>query len=106
MKIEARSRQFRSRCARGWKVRPAAAFDGSDLAGVSDLADFIELTAHLLAPHGRFYAKGAAYRQELARLPHGFELERAVELTVPDLDAARHLLVIRRCGMSGCGCKA
>ena len=97
VKIELGLDNFEPLCARVEKVRPAAAFDGVISRAFSDLADFIELTAHLLSPHGRFYAmKGVYPNEELARLPHGFELERAVELTVPDLDAARHLLVIRR----------
>ena len=44
------------RCARGWRRCARRSLRRRDLAAFSDLADFIELTAHLLAPHGRFYA--------------------------------------------------
>jgi 16S rRNA (guanine527-N7)-methyltransferase len=39
--------------------------------------------------------KGRVPEEELASLPPGWALERTVPLTVPGLDAARHLLVLR-----------
>lgn len=96
VKIELHLDNFTPLCARVEKVQPDVLFDGVISRAFSELADFIDLTAHLLAPGGRLYAmKGVYPVEELARLPAGFELERAVELTVPDLEASRHLLVIR-----------
>lgn len=96
-KIELGLDNFVPLCARVEKLRPETLFDGVISRAFSDLSDFVELTAHLLGPAGRLYAmKGVYPNEELARLPVGFELDRAVELTVPDLDASRHLLVIRR----------
>ncbi|MCB1898233.1 16S rRNA (guanine(527)-N(7))-methyltransferase RsmG [Cognatazoarcus halotolerans] len=96
-KIELGLDNFAPLCARVEKVRLDAPVDAVISRAFSDLADFVDLTAHLLAPEGRLYAmKGIYPDEELARLPAGFVLERAIELTVPDLDASRHLLVIRR----------
>jgi len=96
-KIELGLDNFTPLCARVEKVQADVRFDGVISRAFSELADFVDLTAHLLAPEGRLYAmKGVYPVEELARLPAGFELERAMELTVPDLDASRHLLVIRR----------
>jgi 16S rRNA (guanine527-N7)-methyltransferase len=63
----------------------------------SSLADFVSLTAHLLAPGGRWAAmKGALPDDELSALPPGVRLARAITLRVPRLDAQRHLLVLER----------
>lgn len=63
----------------------------------SDLADFLRLTAHLAAPDGTFAAmKGVYPDEELAQLPSGFHLEKALPLAVPDVDGRRHLILIRR----------
>lgn len=65
----------------------------------SDLGDFLRLTAHLGAPGARWLAmKGVYPHEEIATMPGGFVLERAVELRVPDLDAARHLIIMKRDG--------
>lgn len=63
----------------------------------SELADFVGLTNHLVAENGRWYAmKGVHPDDEIARLPQGMVVERVVPLEVPELDAARHLVVLCR----------
>lgn len=63
----------------------------------ASLPDMLQWGAHLLAPGGYWLAmKGRYPADELAALPAGFALERAVTLDVPGLDAERHLLILRR----------
>ncbi|MDR3087916.1 MAG: 16S rRNA (guanine(527)-N(7))-methyltransferase RsmG [Azoarcus sp.] len=63
----------------------------------SSLADFVRLAAPWLPHDGTLYAmKGALPRTEIAALPAGWRIEDTRTLTVPGLDAARHLLLIRR----------
>lgn len=62
----------------------------------SELADFVALTAHLLAEGGRWLAmKGTRPDTELARL-EGARLKQCVPLRVPGLDAERHLVILER----------
>jgi len=64
---------------------------------LSDLAEFIALAGHLVAPRGTLAAmKGVYPHEELAHLPQGFRLRRAQALHVPGLRAARHLLLLER----------
>lgn len=63
----------------------------------SDVADFVRLTQHLVDTGGRWYAmKGVNPNDEIAQLPAGFRVHEVIELDVPELDAARHLIVIER----------
>ena len=63
----------------------------------ADLADFVNLTAHLAGPETRILAmKGVYPADEIARIPAGFALERSTPLTVPGLDAERHLIIVKR----------
>lgn len=71
-------------------------FDAIVSRAFSDLAEFAALSAPLLAPGGRLLAmKGLHPRDEIARLPARYGVERVVQLDVPGLDAARHLVCIR-----------
>ncbi|MDR0250836.1 MAG: 16S rRNA (guanine(527)-N(7))-methyltransferase RsmG [Burkholderiales bacterium] len=63
----------------------------------SDLATFITVSRHLLAPHGVWAAmKGAAPEAEIAALPAGIVVRAVEALTVPGLDARRHLILLER----------
>ena len=96
-KIELALANFEPLCARVEEVRRDAGFDGIISRAFAELADFLHLTAHLLAPGGRFYAmKGVYPHEEIARMPAGFSVSEAVTLRVPGLDAQRHLIVIER----------
>ncbi|HQZ03786.1 MAG TPA: 16S rRNA (guanine(527)-N(7))-methyltransferase RsmG [Thauera sp.] len=76
---------------------PAGAADGVISRAFSSLADFVTLSGHLLAEDGALYAmKGLHPADELAALPAGWALAESHVLSVPGLDAERHLLVIRR----------
>jgi len=66
----------------------------------SSLGDFVRVSAHLLAPGGCWAAmKGVYPKQELADLARtlpGVRVVDAVKLTVPRLDAERHLILLQR----------
>ena len=62
----------------------------------AELADFVRLTRPLLAPGGCWLAmKGQQPDEELAALPPGVELKGLHPLRVPELDAARHLVILQ-----------
>ncbi|ENO86174.1 16S rRNA (guanine(527)-N(7))-methyltransferase RsmG [Thauera linaloolentis] len=76
---------------------PGGAADGVISRAFSSLADFVTLSGHLAADGGALYAmKGVDPAGELAALPAGWSVTETRALTVPGLDAERHLLVIRR----------
>ena len=61
----------------------------------SDLAEFVRLAGRLCKPEGVLAAmKGVYPDEELAQLPAGFKLLRAIRLKVPGLDAERHLILM------------
>jgi 16S rRNA (guanine527-N7)-methyltransferase len=82
----------------------AADFPGGSVEGVisrafSSLADFVRLAGHWVKDGGALYAMKGALPQaqaEAADLPAGWRLEAVHPLTVPGIEAERHLLVLRR----------
>lgn len=82
----------------------AADFSGSGVEGAisrafSSLTDFVRLAGHWVKDEGALYAMKGALPQaqaETAALPAGWQLEATHPLTVPGLEAERHLLVLRR----------
>lgn len=62
----------------------------------AELKLFVELTRHLLAPGGRWLAmKGVRPDEEIAALPADVVVDRIVPLSVPGLDAERHLIILK-----------
>ena len=62
----------------------------------ADLNRFVSLTRHLLAPGGRWLAmKGVRPDAELKALPADITVEAILPLTVPGLDAERHLIILK-----------
>ena len=83
--------------ARVEDVQPDAPCDAVISRAFSEIADFVRLTRHLLAPGGRFLAmKGVYPRDELAALPDGVRVVETLPLAVPGLDAERHLIILER----------
>lgn len=83
---ETRVEQWRP--GQGFAVVVSRAFAG--------LAQFIAACRHLLAPHGVLAAmKGRDPRAELEGLPPGCGCEPPIRLSVPLLDAHRHLVLCR-----------
>lgn len=61
----------------------------------STLAEFVRASRHLLARGGRWYAmKGKFPGEEIAALPADVALVESVALTVPGVEAQRHLIVM------------
>jgi len=62
----------------------------------AELALFVGLTRHLLAPGGRWLAmKGVRPDAEINALPAGIVVEAIIPLTVPGLAAERHLIILK-----------
>jgi 16S rRNA (guanine527-N7)-methyltransferase len=81
--------------AEGWQPEPL--FDTVTSRAFSDLAEFLRLTSHLLAPGGVFAAmKGVHPYEEIAQIPAGFAVEKVIPLTVPQVEGVRHLVLIRK----------
>lgn len=76
---------------------PGGEFDAVVSRAFSDLADFVALAGHLPRPQGQLYAmKGVRPDAEIMRLPPGWRLRDCHNLSVPGLDAQRHLIVLER----------
>lgn len=99
-KIELKLPNFRAHHARIENWRPAYAPDTPDgiiSRAFADLADFVNLTAHLAGPDTRILAmKGLHPADEIAHIPQGFALDASLPLHVPGLDAERHLIIVKR----------
>lgn len=73
--------------------QPEQPFDRITSRAFSDLAEFVKLTRHLLAEDGQYVAmKGVYPYEEIAQLPAGVRVAEVLPLTVPGLDAERHLV--------------
>ncbi|MEX3691688.1 16S rRNA (guanine(527)-N(7))-methyltransferase RsmG [Paraburkholderia sp. BR14263] len=61
----------------------------------ADLADFVTLARHLVAEGGAIWAmKGVHPEDEIERLPAGTRALNTIRLSVPMLDAERHLIEV------------
>lgn len=81
-------------CERVELWQTAQKFDGIISRAFAEAGDFVRLTRHLLADAGHWAAMKGAPEQELARLPEGVEIEKVITLQVPELEAARSLVVL------------
>jgi 16S rRNA (guanine527-N7)-methyltransferase len=73
--------------------QPAAPFDRITSRAFSDLAEFVKLTRHLLAPGGEYVAmKGVYPYEEIAQLPGDVSVAEVLPLAVPGLEGERHLV--------------
>lgn len=79
------------------QYHPAIGFAAITSRAFAELADFVTLTRHLLAPEGVWLAmKGVMPREEIASLPGDVRLEAVHALQVPGIDGERHLVAMRR----------
>lgn len=85
-------------CERIEKYRPAdfaGGFGTIVSRAYAELADFVVGAAPLLAEGGRMLAmKGVYPHEEIARLPQGFAVNEVVELSVPQVEGRRHLVIV------------
>ena len=71
-------------------------YDQISARAFSELAVLVRLTCHLLAPGGRWLAmKGVRPDDEIGALPADIAVGSIVQLTVPGLDAERHLIILK-----------
>lgn len=74
-----------------------AGFDGVLSRAFASLNDMLTWCHHLPSPQGVFLAlKGIYPEEELTSMPSGFTMVSAHRLAVPQLDAERHLIMIRQ----------
>lgn len=72
-------------------------FDVITSRAFADLADFVNWSGHLLEEGGQMIAlKGQAPTEEIARLPAGWQMQKLEPISVPGMDAQRHLVFIKR----------
>lgn len=77
------------------KYRGARKFDTILSRAFGRIADMLAASGHLAAPGGRFLAmKGRYPEEELAALPPGYAVRAVERLSVPGLNAARHVVII------------
>jgi len=77
------------------QYQPGANFDTLVSRAYSDLASMVRDCRHLLGPDTELVAmKGRNPRDEIAALPEDIKVQKVVPLTIPGLDAARHLVFI------------
>ncbi|MHB1231406.1 MAG: 16S rRNA (guanine(527)-N(7))-methyltransferase RsmG [Burkholderiales bacterium] len=82
-------------CERVEQYQPSEKFNTVISRAFSDLGEFARLTAHLAAKDGKLYAmKGVYPHDELGRLPPQFKAQEVIPLTVPGMDASRHLVIM------------
>lgn len=95
--IELHLRNVTVHAARVEDFAPAAPYDIVISRAFADLATFADTSARHLAPSGLLVAmKGVHPDEELAELSREFAVTAAPALTVPGLDATRHLIVMQR----------
>ena len=83
-------------CERVEHYQPAEKFDAIISRAFSDLGEFARLTAHLATKGGKLYAmKGVYPHDELGKLPPHIKVQEVIPLTVPGMDANRHLVIMR-----------
>jgi 16S rRNA (guanine527-N7)-methyltransferase len=82
-------------CARVEELEVKEKFDGIISRAFAETADFVTLTRHLLADHGRWVAMKGAPEQELQHLPGDIVVERIIPLSVSGLNAARCLVLLK-----------
>ncbi len=84
-------------CGRVEQYHPAVGFTAITSRAFAELADFVTLTRHLLAPGGVWLAmKGVWPHEEIAHLPGSVRVEAVHSLPVPGIDGERHLVVMQR----------
>ncbi|MBL8473273.1 MAG: 16S rRNA (guanine(527)-N(7))-methyltransferase RsmG [Rhodocyclaceae bacterium] len=95
-RIELKLHNLELQCARVETLRLA----GADIViarAFAELAEFVSVAGHLAAPGGALLAmKGTYPQQEIEALPPGWRLERSLRLSVPGLNAERHLIWLRK----------
>jgi len=81
--------------ARVEKFAPTQHWDTVIARAFGSLAEIVAAAGRLIAPTGRLVAmKGVYPEEELGALPAGFQLKAVEALKVPQLEAARHVVIV------------
>ena len=84
-------------CGRVEQYHPDKLFAAITSRAFAELADFVTLSAALLASNGHWLAmKGVRPDDEVARLPSGVAVASIQRLAVPGIDGERHLIVMKQ----------
>lgn len=75
---------------------PTGDFDQAISRAYAATAEFLESTAHLVRPGGAWLAMKGRLDAAAKGIPTAFVATQTQPLTVPGLDAARHLLIFQR----------
>ena len=79
------------------KYQPPHNFDVVISRAFAELKDFIDGAGHLCAEGGKMLAmKGVHPFDEITRLPEGFVVDQVVQLSVPQVDGQRHLVIVKK----------
>ena len=79
------------------EYQPSVKLDGVLSRAFASIDDMLHWCAHLIDQDGRFIAlKGQYPQQELANLADGFSFEQDIELSVPELEGERHLIILKK----------
>ncbi len=81
-------------CARVESWDPKEKFDGIISRAFAEISDFVTVTRHLLAKDGHWVAMKGKPERELACLPQSVVIKKNIILQVPELKAARSLLIL------------
>ena len=82
-------------CGRVEQYHPAIGFTAITSRAFSELADFVSLSRHLVAPNGCWLAmKGVWPHEEIERLPEDIKVDAVHHLVVPGVEGERHLVVL------------
>lgn len=95
VKIELELRNVSITCARVETWQAGGKFDGIISRAFAETAKFVTLTRHLLTQEGRWVAMKGIPQQELERLPNDICVEKVISLQVPELAAARCLIMLK-----------
>ena len=84
-------------CARVESWSPPEKYHGIISRAYAEIEKFVSTTRHLLLPGGRWVAmKGDRLERELQLLPEDVFLETVIPLSVPGLNAARYLAIMKQ----------
>lgn len=76
--------------------QPAACFDNIVARAFSQMANVIQMSHHLCCPGGCFLLmKGVYPEEEIQSLPTQYQLVGAKPLSIPGLQAERHLVIVK-----------
>ena len=91
--IELELKNVSVQCVRIEDFQVPAKFDGIISRAFTQLSDFLQVTHRLLLPTGRWAAMKGWAEKELVGIPNDCVIEKVIKLKVPNLDAARSLVI-------------